>query len=340
MTTARSESSGSTLSAALQKYDKSVGLAYSSLPPELCDGTRLRLSRWSLVVTDACLSAVARMTEERVKAELEKTGGRKKYKKKLTEEEEDDYSQLTEDVQVTQVVSKKKSRLERSMSTLLGSDTGPTADEQNLEEENFAAQTALAEKVKRENCMKRHGLLELEVGGAEQVTDLGVKHIADFCTSLRVLDISGTLRVTDVGLRSLALSCPDLRSLNLSGCQGIAGPGFAVLGQCCRSLTTLKLAGCRQIPAWVMLSVFEGCRSLEDLDLSHCLKLSDQEVKAMAEKCTVLKVLNLKECKQVSDVGVLAVSQGCGALEELDLSRSELQVRPFFCGRGWFLFFS
>ena len=318
------------LSAALSKYEAATGLAYTTLPPELCEGIHLHLNKWSLVVTDESLKTMATVTRDRVTKELKKPKERKKYKKQTVEEELAELSQLsemTEEIVVDQKVSKRKTRLELSMASALGEDAGPSAEEQNAEEEALIAANAANHKIRWSNAMKKHGLLTLDIAGADRVTDLGLKSVADTCSSLRNLDITGAYRITDVGIRALALCAGDLRSLNLSGCMGVVGPGFAVVGQCCSQLTTLKLSGCKQIPTWVMLNIFEGCRQIEEMDLSYCVKLSDHEVKTMAAKCKVIKTLNLSECKQVSDVGVLAVSQGCMALEELDLSRSELQFK-------------
>jgi len=347
----------------VKKYEQTVGMAYDELPAELCEGTNLKLAKWSLVVTDNSLKNIAALTHNRVKYDLENKG--KGGGKKLTLEEElAQLEQLSfepeEEVEVKPVVSKKMTSLERTIDESIGGDTGLSAEEQNMEEENYMAQVAAADRVKWEvrsseakdgrlersdssisfttitnyiplvpsqNQMKKTGLLSLDITGSQQVTDTGVKAIADVCITLKSLSLEGAYKVTDVGLRALSMGCVYIRELNLSGCMGIVGPGFSVIGQSCRMLTGLKLSGCRQIPPWVLLNIFDGCRQLEELDLSDCSKLGDHEVKCMAEKCNVLRKLNLKECKQVSDVGVLAVSQGCPMLEELDLSRSELQFK-------------
>jgi len=330
------------VSNALKKYEsESVGLAYDDLPPELCEGTDLKLSKWSLVVTDNSLKMIADLTKLRVQRAINKKLERSfrpndSQMSGLTLEEE--MEQLKE-MELNSVVSKprnqskRKTRLEMSLDSITGSKDGPSAEEQNIEEENYAKQEEAKKKVMWEEEMKKSGLLSLDISGSERITDRGIKAIADICITLKELSISGSYQVTDVGLRSVSLGCPHLRSLNLSGCMGVAGPGFAVVGQCCRNLNELKLSGCRQIPTWVMLNIFDGCRLLENLDLSYCNKLGDHEVKQMAEKCNVIKDLNLRECKQVSDVGVLAVSQGCSNLETIDLSRSELQV-SFLLSRG------
>ncbi|GMH88698.1 hypothetical protein TrVE_jg986 [Triparma verrucosa] len=318
------------VNSALQKYEESVGLAYSDLPLEKCDGTTLELSKWSLVITDNSLSNIATITKNRVQAALDAPPEKKKYKS-LEEElaELSSLSMMDEEEEVVQLkpMSKRKTRLERTLEESTGGPSGPSFEEQNLEEETYRLQEEANKKVKWSNMMKKKGLLSLNIAGAEQVTDYGVKCISDVCISLRSISLEGCYKVTDVGLRALAMGCIYLRSLNLSGCLGMAGVGFATIGECCSELTELKLSGCRQIPTWVFLKVFEGCRKLEVLDVSYCTKIGDGEIKSLAEKCNVLRSVNLKECKQVSDVGILAVSQGCTGLEELDLSRSELQFK-------------
>ena len=228
--------STSAVNSALKKYEQSVGLAYDDLPSELCEGTNLKLARWSLVVTDNSLKTIAQNTYNRVKRDLDDKEKNKMRNKMTLEEELAELDSLTfeptEEVQVTQKLSKKKTRLEQTLEdTLSGGVSGPTAEEQNMEEENLKAQQEAAERVRWENQMKKTGLLSLDIAGSQLVTDTGIKALADVCITLQSLNVEGSYRITDVGLRTLAMSCVHLRDLNFSGCMGVAGPGFAVLGE-------------------------------------------------------------------------------------------------------------
>lgn len=137
----------------VKKYEHTVGLSYDDLPKELCEGSHLKLGKWSLVITDNSLRNIAALTYDRVRKDLDDK--EKGVTKKLTLEEElAQLDQLAfepeEEVEVKEVEVKKMTRLEMTLAESIGGETGPSAEEQNLEEESYLAQKAAAEKVKWE----------------------------------------------------------------------------------------------------------------------------------------------------------------------------------------------
>ena len=171
------------------------------------------------------------------------------------------------------------------------------------------------------------GLVALNVDGAEQITDYGLKMLADQCGTLQRLDIGGAVRVTDAGMRLLALACGRLAHLSVSGCTGISGSGIAAIGQGCPMLASFRMARCPQVARWALLKVFDGCRQLAEVDLSFNAMVRDEEVRALSQRCRSLRVLNLRCCCHVGDAAVLAVSQHCPDLQSLDVSRDDMKHR-------------
>ena len=171
------------------------------------------------------------------------------------------------------------------------------------------------------------GLHELNVHGADKVTDTGLQAIAEAAPALVALDLSSAYRVTDVGLRAIALRCTSLRALKLAGCLGVTGAGLSVVGESCPGLTELDLSACRHAANWALGALFNGCPRLTKLDLSHCPKLTDDDVRVLGDSCHELRWLSLAECKQLSDEGVLEVAKNCPTLETLNLTRSELPFK-------------
>ena len=113
----------------------------------------MKLGKWSLVITDNSLRNIAALTYDRVRKDLDDK--EKGVTKKLTLEEElAQLDQLAfepeEEVEVKEVEVKKMTRLEMTLAESIGGETGPSAEEQNLEEESYLAQKAAAEKVKWE----------------------------------------------------------------------------------------------------------------------------------------------------------------------------------------------
>eukprot|EP00636_Phaeomonas_parva_P005942 CAMPEP_0118879012 /NCGR_PEP_ID=MMETSP1163-20130328/18872_1 /TAXON_ID=124430 /ORGANISM="Phaeomonas parva, Strain CCMP2877" /LENGTH=822 /DNA_ID=CAMNT_0006815021 /DNA_START=227 /DNA_END=2692 /DNA_ORIENTATION=+ len=306
---------------ALKKYSEQTDLAYEEVPPELLDADALDLSKWSLIVNDNVLHAIAKFNRERIKEYIEVVrqadeerkaraeAGKKKHKprspKPVKKKVEDDAG-----ASATVNIPPPPVGL-RGIQQLAGV---PEVDEDEEPLPGWAAEAV--------------GLVALNVAGSEAITDYGLHKIAQQCGTLSKLNLRGAYRLGDVGMRALAMSCTtNLKEVDISGCMGLSGPGLASLGQSCPNITTLRMAGCRQIAQYALLKVFNGCRDLEHVDFSHCTNIRDDELRVMGEKCAHIQHVDLKGCPQTSDTGVLAVATGCSGLQYLDLSRSEFPFK-------------
>lgn len=173
----------------------------------------------------------------------------------------------------------------------------------------------------------RRGLEVLEIHGAERISDLGLKGIADTCPNLRVLDIGGCLQITDLSLRAVGISCPSLRELNIDRLTRLTGAGLGGIADTCKGLTSLSMQELPQLDEWVLQRIGAGCMRLRALNLARCTKITDHSLKYFTNQVTGLTDLNLAHCKHVSDVGLLSLSHNCPLLERLILTRQELPFK-------------
>ncbi|KAG5186513.1 hypothetical protein JKP88DRAFT_309838 [Tribonema minus] len=314
-------------------------LPFAEVPAELCapdGGARaLRLRAWSLLVTDATLAAVAAREAARLGAlAVELTA-----------------AQVAEHMAQAGL---PRPLLSHAVAAAPGGklEFAPAAVVAWRERDNLARVREVAHQVALEHCASLHGLTEVDVAGAERITDAGMAALARGCTGLTALDVGGAARVSDAGVRQLAMSCGRLTRLCLAGCTGVIGPGLAVLGQGCRQLeapptravragrtpsdacgsidTELDLTGTK-VASWALARVFEGCPRLARLVLSRCARVCDADLAALALAPCVrggaLRELRLAHCALVTDVGLCAVARACRSLERLDLTRTEVASR-------------
>jgi F-box/leucine-rich repeat protein 2/20 len=57
------------------------------------------------------------------------------------------------------------------------------------------------------------------------ITDEGIRAVANGLAQLQSLDISGCRNITDEGIRALATGCTQLQSLDISVCDNITDEG-------------------------------------------------------------------------------------------------------------------
>eukprot|EP00094_Tigriopus_californicus_P014241 TCALIF_13794-PA protein Name:"Similar to FBXL7 F-box/LRR-repeat protein 7 (Homo sapiens)" AED:0.21 eAED:0.21 QI:0/1/0.33/1/0.5/0.66/3/73/526 len=80
----------------------------------------------------------------------------------------------------------------------------------------------------------------LNVRGCEAVSDDSVEALSRSCTRLRSLDL-GKCDVTDVGLKLLAENCPGLKKLSVKSCEMISDQGLQNIAYRCRGLQQLNI---------------------------------------------------------------------------------------------------
>lgn len=168
----------------------------------------------------------------------------------------------------------------------------------------------------------------LRVPRADGAQDAPLKAVAESARGLfRALDVSGALNLTDAGLRAVAMASPLLTELKLDGCEGVRGAGLAAVADCCPRLRTLGLARCSWVPGWVLARLGAGCPAIETLDLSGHDRLKDDDLRACVRGMTALTDVSLPLCTSLSDPGVLAVAQAAPGLRKLLLDRRDLPYK-------------
>ena len=90
------------------------------------------------------------------------------------------------------------------------------------------------------HCFK---LRYLNTRCCSSVTDASLLSISLSCTRLRSLDL-GKCDVTDNGLRHLAQRMPGLRKLSVRGCQLVGDQGVLAISRRCRGLVKLNIEEC------------------------------------------------------------------------------------------------
>ncbi|XP_044269488.1 F-box/LRR-repeat protein 7 [Tribolium madens] len=96
-------------------------------------------------------------------------------------------------------------------------------------------------KVIARRCYK---LRYLNARGCEAVSDDAIIFLARSCTRLCALDI-GKCDVSDAGLRALAESCPNLKKLSLRSCDLVTDRGVQCVAYFCRGLQQLNIQDCQ-----------------------------------------------------------------------------------------------
>ena len=90
------------------------------------------------------------------------------------------------------------------------------------------------------HCYK---LRYLNLRGCEAVSDDSLEVLARTCSRLRALDL-GKCDITDRGLRLLAEHCPNLKKLSVKSCELVTDEGVRSVAYYCRGLRQLNIQDC------------------------------------------------------------------------------------------------
>eukprot|EP00096_Caligus_rogercresseyi_P014950 TRINITY_DN7405_c0_g1_i1.p1 TRINITY_DN7405_c0_g1~~TRINITY_DN7405_c0_g1_i1.p1 ORF type:complete len:571 (-),score=155.81 TRINITY_DN7405_c0_g1_i1:122-1834(-) len=80
----------------------------------------------------------------------------------------------------------------------------------------------------------------LNLRGCESISDTALETISRSCTRLRSLDL-GKCDVTDGGLKLLAENCPNLKKLSIKSCEMVGDKGIQTVAYYCRGLQQLNI---------------------------------------------------------------------------------------------------
>ncbi|XP_041368563.1 F-box/LRR-repeat protein 2-like [Gigantopelta aegis] len=173
-------------------------------------------------------------------------------------------------------------------------------------------------------CIQRlNTLRSLRVCGVAALNDKTLQQILHYVgENLLDLDISGGAfaNLTDEGLKAIAQYCVNLQKLSLSMLRDVTCVTLTPLLEDSRAsqITELHLSN-KNIDLGVLFKVAEGCHNIEVLDLAGLVIVTDQLLHTVACNCPHLHKLSIKGCRQVTDTGVCELAQCC-PLHSLNMS--------------------
>eukprot|EP00455_Lapot_gusevi_P041182 TRINITY_DN4748_c0_g1_i10.p1 TRINITY_DN4748_c0_g1~~TRINITY_DN4748_c0_g1_i10.p1 ORF type:complete len:479 (-),score=146.30 TRINITY_DN4748_c0_g1_i10:48-1484(-) len=142
----------------------------------------------------------------------------------------------------------------------------------------------------------------LDVRGCRNLTDASLNAIAG-ATLLRELELSECRDVSDAGVKQIAQSCPALRTLTLSHCRSITDEALQALAQTCTQLEEVGLGWCDQLTDNGIASLTAACHKLALLDLSDCRKITQETLRFVLRDCQEIKQVDLSGCDSVDRRG-------------------------------------
>ncbi|XP_044731128.1 protein AMN1 homolog [Chrysoperla carnea] len=136
-----------------------------------------------------------------------------------------------------------------------------------------------SDKQNLENCFKKLSYLKnLEIRNCDLVTDDLIQVIAKDCPNLVQLNIGGCKNVSDLGLLELCESCKYLRALDISYSK-VTTKGIKIfvykLGF---QLTDLRLNNCDGVTDEAIVAIFDLCPNLEMLLYNNCGNVKDDMI--------------------------------------------------------------
>ncbi|KAF2077073.1 hypothetical protein CYY_001640 [Polysphondylium violaceum] len=187
-------------------------------------------------------------------------------------------------------------------------------------------------------------LKELYCWGCENVTDDGLKELANHASNLSVLRIDRCKNISDKGARLLVQKTPLLSILNISNtncgedtinavatyckllkklycfhCPKVVDRNIGAIAFQCQFINTINLSKCTNISDTGVIELSK-CKFLKKVNLSYCSKITNASIIKLSLGCPMLKEILLKECVNVGEIGILSISTYCKRLESLDVS--------------------
>jgi len=191
-------------------------------------------------------------------------------------------------------------------------------------------------------------ITKIDLNGCTQITNEGLKTIADSLPNLTHIDLYDT-QITDEGLKTIATSeCRyKLTTLILGGDvvgQNITDYGMGWIGANCRNLKSIHISDTRVRNRG--LEFLMNCTEITDINLKNTLVsdtgvtllatilgdglesinlaggqtiVSDTSVEAIANNCPNLKNISLAR-RNITDMGVQALALACPLLEVINLN--------------------
>ena len=116
--------------------------------------------------------------------------------------------------------------------------------------------------------------LDLSLMGTRVIDD-AVIALSLNCPALTKLNISSCC-LTDVGLKALAQNCSSIESIDLSYSGGVTDVGVLELAQWCSTIRALSLNGNNKVTDASVVKLIEICPSLMSIELNFCTGISEE----------------------------------------------------------------
>ncbi len=181
-------------------------------------------------------------------------------------------------------------------------------------------------------------LTEIILDNPNEITDEGLKIIAQFCPELEYIKLSHVLDVTNEGVGHLVAGCPRLRQIHLNnadldkrrpiGRDQWDDTLLRELSWSCPHLENVRLFNTERIKVSGLEPLTHCGRFLTGIMLSNCAGVDDACMQVLT-RLRHLKAVVLTECNHVTPQGVLDLVLAAGNLLRLTVhSRSKLFYGP------------
>ena len=162
----------------------------------------------------------------------------------------------------------------------------------------------------------RFGLMEIILDKPGDISDKGLKIIADNCPLLEKIKVSRCLEVTDEGVGYLLRKCPNLRELHLNnmlysfeGNNSVRNSEFSneclkYVGEYCPKMIFFRVFHSGLINEKGIGSLLQGCHVLQGLMFYECAQIDDTCLEAIG-KMPHLKALVMVGCNNITPKGIV-----------------------------------
>eukprot|EP00936_MAST-01D_sp_MAST-1D-sp1_P001736 g1736.t1 len=91
-----------------------------------------------------------------------------------------------------------------------------------------------------DNCPNLH---TLDLRGCHSISDVALEHLANRCSQLKIINLAGA-EVSDAGIKLLAERCRGLVNINVNDCQHLTDDAIRHVALNCQNITAIKASRC------------------------------------------------------------------------------------------------
>lgn len=123
-------------------------------------------------------------------------------------------------------------------------------------------------------------LREINLRSCDNVSDVGLRYLAEGGVVLHSLDISFCDKITDQGLEYLSRGLPEIQELSLNSC-AITDEGLVKVAATMTELKTLNIGQCSRITDRGVNAIIDGCPQLSNLDIYGCPRITTPTIERL-----------------------------------------------------------